>query len=95
MKHTKGEWSVKSFSDSRVIVKHVIHSSNGDTICKVMRDDNDDSEAELANAKLIAAAPELLEALNSLISEIDDAVMPTSSNEAISKAKAAIKKATA
>ena len=57
-KHTKGKWIV----DGDVV-------SNGDRyICQINY--NEDSKEEEANAKLIASAPELLEALNLLMNVI-------------------------
>lgn len=50
MKHTKGPWRVSEFTDSRV------DGPNG-PICSMVND----REESLANACLIAAAPDLLE----------------------------------
>ena len=55
-KHTQGEWQVHSFGDKENLQTHV-HANNV-RIAKISQID----EAE-ANARLIAAAPELLEAL--------------------------------
>jgi hypothetical protein len=66
-KHTKGEWKFRIFTNH--VVKCVIFSENGDTICKMLRDDNENSETELANAQLITAAPIGLQvAINTYIS---------------------------
>jgi hypothetical protein len=65
-KHTKGIWEVRTFNSDKIIFRHAIHC-NGTNICKIMRDDNDNSEEEQANAKLIASAPDLLEALVEII----------------------------
>jgi hypothetical protein len=59
-KHTQGEWEFHYFGDNGNRQCR-IHSNNV-TIAKVLQID----EAE-ANAKLIAAAPELLEALKNLL----------------------------
>lgn len=61
MKHTKGEWTFISFTNPKIRTRHTIKSSNGDTICKMLRDDNDSDEQEIANAKVICSAPLLLQ----------------------------------
>ena len=68
-KHTKGEWNYKKFDITKIQYSYSIQSSNGDTICKMLRDDSDDNKTEEANAKLIAASPDLLEALMELIKD--------------------------
>jgi hypothetical protein len=68
-KGTKGEWKLGGTSVDGVLVS-VTHPTNRD-VCTVWKYDNDfleNQEAE-ANAKLIAAAPDLLEALQFLIRE--------------------------
>jgi len=57
-KHTKGPWKIKEGT----IHNHVI-SGNGEYIAGVQDGIND-----IADAQLIAAAPELLEALKQLVS---------------------------
>lgn len=52
MKHTKGEWEVTQMGN-------VIHKETGKMICATQSAFKEDMD----NAKLIAAAPELLEAL--------------------------------
>lgn len=62
--HTPGEWSVHARPDGSEYGHHV--TSHGLTICAVtyqLPDSNGESE-RIANARLIAAAPELLKALH-------------------------------
>ena len=63
-KHTSGEWQVHSFGSKENLQTH-IHANNV-RIAKISQ--IDESEA---NARLIAAAPELLEALQK-ISQMSD-----------------------
>lgn len=92
-KHTKGEWVVEK---SGAMPKQRIRSDKMQIICDCFSfsEGIKDEEAE-ANAKLIAAAPELLEALIKLLSSeypnyktIDDSKHPAN------LALIAIKKAT-
>lgn len=59
MKHTKGPWMVEPHKDYD---KFILVADKNSWIAKICNDDTDYNEA-LANAKLISAAPELLEAL--------------------------------
>ena len=95
-KHTKGEWNYKKFDITKIQYSYSIQSSNGDVICKMLRDDSDDNQTEEANAKLIAAAPELLEALESMVAygNINYAYHSDYFITELKKCKQAIKKAT-
>lgn len=95
-KHTKGEWGYKKFDVTKVQYSYVIQSSNGDTICKMLRDDSDNVITEGANAKLIAAAPELLEALIECLGGVKElnGEFQEGWDETIEKAENAINKAT-
>lgn len=60
MKHTKGEWFVATDNN--------VYSQHGDARIAIVEADFNISEQEAeANARLIAAAPELLEALQILL----------------------------
>ena len=95
-KHTQGEWkwfrfmtslNGQPFKDLNIAITHPDH----DNICSLTVNLSKQDEAE-ANAKLIAAAPELLEALIELTD--CDYTSGTHLSCAIAKAKKAIKKAT-
>lgn len=60
-KHTKGEWKVSEEPFS-LLVTHEINPNHVESICQISQRYKSDSE-QLANAKLIAAAPDMLEAL--------------------------------
>lgn len=60
-KGTKGEWNKVIHNIHKSINNVSVCSDNGDIICKIIKNDN--NEIELANAQLIAAAPRLLESL--------------------------------
>lgn len=74
-KHTKGEWIIK---DEHYSIESTIISDNGERIAVAKSypksaNLNDVSESErIANAKLIAAAPEMLKALQCISSFVYD-----------------------
>ena len=81
MTHTPGPWIVDSSEkDTYVILKGLRYS---DYVCKMS------SENAQANAALIAAAPDLLAALECIVFEyqLDQAVIPDYVTAAIAKAK--------
>lgn len=84
-KHTQGEWQSRS-EDSDLYIYSPMHGAIA-TIPKVIYGNN--SEEHKANAKLIAAAPDLLEALIEMVEYNVD-----THHSHVTKAKAAIKKAT-
>lgn len=93
-KHTKGEWKVETqpLLRPKGCTKYYITSNNGELlITEFTRVDYLKDEAE-ANAKLIASAPDLLEALIKLYGAIDSCIDLTP--ELIKDCKNAIKKAT-
>jgi hypothetical protein len=83
MKHTPGPWRVET---ERAYI-HIMPSENL-AICELWRRGN--PELEMANARLIAAAPDLLE----LLMELQDIVFLTRNNELHTRMEAAIAKAT-
>lgn len=87
-KHTKGEWKARN-NDNYCLVYSELHG--GITLCN---HEGKHKEEHEANAKLIAAAPDLLEALQDLVSDYEFAGDYRNMGALVSKAKAAIKKAT-
>lgn len=92
MKYTKGQWSVDGFNTTSVIT-----NINGFTkVCDCHLAGLTGNEAlqfleeNKANAKLIASAPELLEALMAIVTK--DGMVTTTENK--TRALNAIKKAT-
>ena len=84
--YTKGKWNVKqSYSDSHIIFSV---STDDEYICRLWLHGtgkpsgqgrlktNEDLKRTEANARLIAAAPELLEACRYIIQRINDTDMP-------------------
>lgn len=92
-KHTKGEWVINKNSSTTVEVKGSNRSiaSTGGYQTNTNESENIYNE-NIANAKLIAAAPELLESLVNLLKW--SAHFPEAMNDEIIQAKNAIKKAT-
>ena len=64
MGHTPGPWTPHGWGDN----DYEIHAAEG-TVCNVPGFDDDTAESDMAehNARLIAAAPELLAALNQVL----------------------------
>lgn len=66
-KHTTGPWRIDETSDTQTIA---VESEQAEHIC-ILQNDNADrtdfNKQDLANAKLIAAAPELLAACQQLV----------------------------
>lgn len=86
MKHTKAPWKVRTLppnTEMRIPETHEINYGD-DEECVA------EYVAELADAKLIAAAPDLLEALQGILRAHSTLEM----DEAFSEARGAIKKAT-
>lgn len=93
-KHTKGEWKIVSKSKHRGWIN--INSKKG-IIARSFHGDMEPivtvEEAE-ANVKLIAAAPDLLEALQSIVGTLENEGVSWRYENEINLAKNAIKKAT-
>lgn len=70
-KGTPGIWVVYTVkTDGEVTEIYILQESGGCIICVNNGDDNYDIPTDLANANLIAAAPELLEACQNALSEL-------------------------
>lgn len=96
IKHTKGEWyqeinKLKELDQESLIIR----TKEGRVMCSVSTS-VDISEEDYANAKLISAAPELLEALVMFREFALTSVIPSRKDtiELKEKVEAAIKKAT-
>ncbi len=95
-KHTPGEWVVsKTYLDgsSSTVITRVSAPDKGTTICDIWGMNTEEGKA---NAKLIAAAPELLGALQELVKTFNpyNQAMYRFAFEQIKQAEQAIKKAT-
>ena len=67
-KHTAAPWLI---GENRYDYDLIIRSANNDPVCSVIYAGYSKTEAK-ANARLIAAAPELLEALKSVVAFCDE-----------------------
>jgi len=85
--HTQGEWGVMT-GTGRFLISSNLPSTDKNSICATA----EDTPTDEANAKLIASAPELLEALKMWQRFCDVGEMPTPSE--IGFMDQAIKKAT-
>ena len=95
-KHTPGPWQTDQAEHDAPYQDIRIHAGKG-SICSVWIDDaplHDYNAEQRANARLIAAAPELLEALRTAVDHLEG--MPDQEDVAacVVKARAAIAKAT-
>ena len=84
-KHTKGKWSLDCDSIT------TDHNIKGNIICDAPRCFDNSMKNWEANAKLIAAAPELLEQLNKIVNATEDGSI---NSDHINYSKELIKKAT-
>ena len=66
MRHTKGKWSVHNFECADRNGGCFIKDNDGEDLAKVYGDRKED----LANANLIASAPDLLRAIKPLVKRI-------------------------
>ena len=82
-KHTKGPWAIYVNAPSDIVIRKM--SKDGYELCSIAR-----VSSGYANARLIAAAPELLEALQSVL---DNCLDSEGLCAAHAKARAAIAKA--
>ena len=98
-KHTKGEWKL----DYSYAVPEVtedcqwveIHSESNNLMAEIKGQHRGITNSEMhANAKLIAAAPDLLKALNDCVQIMESITILTGHKPCIERAKLSIKKAT-
>lgn len=99
-KHTKGPWTInpttwKNKAGSKVIDIDALEANVECMASIYVGIENEDAESEAsANAKLIAAAPCLLEALIEITQDLKEEVLSTSINDVLKRANEIIKKAT-
>jgi hypothetical protein len=89
-KHTSGPWSHYDDSKSGVLWHEIV--AMGKTVARIYRTNGDEIE-DKANASLIAAAPDLLAALQSLIGGFGGTIVIGGSDPKAVAARAAIDKA--
>ena len=87
--HTPGPWVVLQNPMS-----HDCITSDDCRICEMPRWDDEYAEEETANARLIAAAPDLLAALERMVRQHGSNFISYSGDHPVSVARAAIAKAT-
>ena len=83
-KHTPGKWENPKHDRFRVLDKH------GNVICECFGE----GDELTSNTRLIAAAPELLDALETIVAKCDEETTFYSTEDIINKARAAIARAT-
>jgi len=87
-KGTTGNWVFNN--DCVITTEQVI----GNIICDNPTHSHRSSKNWEANAKLIAAAPEMFELLKEILIDIDDVPIPTSMNDTLFRAKQLLTKIT-
>jgi len=93
-KHTPGPWTLKQppTPGPWCIIDNVIYSEDDTAVCMITSY-RDMTPRQTANARLIAAAPSLLKALQWALAQIEDDLDPEH-QAALESARAAIAKAT-
>jgi hypothetical protein len=93
--HTKGPWNVTNTSPSNALDIAIIFDAQSQVVCSVPKGSSTVAMSERrANARLIAAAPELLEALQLLVGIQDGDSIGMLFSDRLIKARAAIAMAT-
>ena len=75
-KHTPGPWAIDKTSNAdsiELIVTSTHLQGQDDDVCSVYGGNDNNEQTREANARLIASAPELLEALETALTEISPA----------------------
>ena len=89
MEHTKGPWEVDELKSGNLFIQG---NSRDYTVAQVLKNHYVDDEIHKANAKLIAASPDMLEALEGMLQAYEGDAGDTDSPACI-KARAAIEQA--
>lgn len=87
MSNTPGPWVI----EYKPRYRHYVHGPDHNAICKMS--DSRETEETKANAHLISAAPDLLEALKTITEAFDATFDPNRRRQALEDAKQAILKA--
>jgi len=90
MKHTPGPWTV---SIDRFYDRPEVRDKDGRRIAVVVYDFPMGPKTADKNANLIAAAPDLLEALKAIVDEVDDYEMDSELDRKLRAARKALKEA--
>lgn len=99
--HTKGPWIVNNtIFDGAICRWHIASHKYGSAypICEHVFEGKPSSEEQIANARLIAAAPDLFDAISNLLDGIDTHMVDVSSpadellQDALRKMRNAVKK---
>ncbi len=85
---TKGPWTFDGPPDN-----HIVWASEQGRICFMAHSAGVDPEGDTANARLVASAPDLLEALQTMIADFGDYPASERPCRAFDMARAAIRKA--
>ena len=90
MNHTKGKWEMEDRSDKITqVISYDINTAEAKDICVV----SDDWNEQVANANLIASAPEMLEALKAMTKLFEERVPYPNNTQRYKQAIKAIAKA--
>ena len=92
--HTRGPWPIKPTGDGKRIIvgEGLVEGPNGYEVAEVYSDDCDRDEA-MANARLIAAAPDLLELARQYLNDMRHPPAPDSRERRVSLIEKVIAKA--
>lgn len=99
MKHSVAPWKLSMVGRDNNIPSHnFVLDAKGEEVCQLFNKQEEDFLNQAANAKLIAAAPDLLEVVSAILLEAEmrtETGLPQLTDTLIQIAKSAIKKATA
>ncbi len=95
-KHTPGEWTAEMSSSGVFSIQSQTGGEHGGLLVIASRNEHRNVTAMHANARLIAAAPDLLASLRDMVDWLDDGnrQLSESASADVLKARAALSKAT-